>query len=85
MADYLHSGRKWAGPREGVNIAGYCAWAVGFVVGIIPFLPISEELKPYLQPASVYSFIAGFVLYTVLAKAGLESKVVALSDAPKGD
>jgi cytosine permease len=85
MADYLRSGRKWAGPREGVNIAGYCAWAVGFVVGIIPFLPISEELKPYLQPASVYSFIAGFVVYMVLAKAGLESKVVALSDPAKAD
>ena len=37
MADYLLSGRKWSGPREGVNIAGYGAWVVGFIVGIIPF------------------------------------------------
>jgi cytosine permease len=75
-ADYWLSGKKWAGPREGVNFAGYGAWAVGFLIGILPFLPISEETKPYLQPAAVYSFIAGFVVYAVLAKAGLQPKVV---------
>jgi cytosine permease len=75
-ADYWLSGKKWAGPREGINFAGYGAWAVGFVIGILPFLPISEEIKPYLQPAAVYSFIAGFVVYAVLAKAGLQPKVV---------
>ncbi len=77
VADYLLSGRKWAGPRAGVNIAGYAAWAVGFFIGILPFLPIPEETKAYLQPAAVYSFIAGFVVYAVLAKAGLQPKVVA--------
>src|SRR5277367_2064467 len=76
-ADYWLSGKKWAGPREGINFAGYGAWAVGFVIGILPFLPISEETKPYLQPAAVYSFIAGFFVYAVLAKAGLQPKVVA--------
>ena len=76
VADYWLSGKKWAGPREGVNIAGYGAWAVGFVIGILPFLPISEETKVYLQPAAVYSFIAGFIVYVILAKAGLQSKVV---------
>jgi cytosine permease len=75
-ADYWLSGRKWAGPREGVNIAGYGAWAVGFIVGILPFLPISPELKGYLQPAAVYSFIVGFVVYAILAKAGLQPKAV---------
>lgn len=75
-ADYLLSGRKWAGPREGINWAGYGAWAVGFAIGILPFLPISEDIKPYLQPAAVYSFIAGFVVYALLAKAGLQPKVV---------
>lgn len=77
VADYWLSGKKWAGPREGVNLAGYGAWAVGFVIGILPFLPIPEETKPYLQPAAVYSFIAGFLVYLILAKAGLQSKVVA--------
>jgi cytosine permease len=73
-ADYWLSGKKWAGPREGVNIAGYGAWAVGFIVGILPFLPIAPDFKPYLQPAAVYSFIVGFVVYAILAKAGLQPK-----------
>jgi cytosine permease len=76
MADYLLSGRKWAGPREGINFAGYGAWAVGFIVGILPFLPIPADVKPYLQPAAVYSFVAGFLVYTLLAKMGLQPKVV---------
>ncbi|MGH9720189.1 MAG: cytosine permease [Bryobacteraceae bacterium] len=75
-ADYLLSGKRWPGPREGVNIAGYAAWAAGFFVGILPFLPISQEAKQLAQPAVVYSFIAGFVVYALLAKAGLEPKVV---------
>ena len=76
VADYLLSGRRWAGPRQGVNIAGYGAWAVGFIIGILPFLPISEQTKPYLQPAAVYSFIAGFVVYWILAKIGLQPRTV---------
>ena len=75
VADYWLSGKKWAGPREGINIAGYGAWAVGFVIGILPFLPVSEGIKPYIQPAAVYSFIAGFLVYVILAKAGLQPKV----------
>jgi hypothetical protein len=56
---------------------------VGFVIGILPFLPISEDTKPYLQPAAVYSFIAGFVVYAVLAKAGLQPKPVPKIDAAR--
>ena len=78
IADYLLSGRKWAGPREGINMAGYLAWAVGFIVGILPFLPISPDLKPYTQPAGLYSLIAGFIVYWIAAKAGMEPKVVAM-------
>jgi cytosine permease len=80
-ADYLLSGRKWAGPREGVNLAGYLAWAIGFIIGILPFLPVPAEVKPYLEPAVVYSFIAGFVVYFALAKAGLQPKPVAMRQA----
>jgi cytosine permease len=75
-ADYLLCGRKWAGPREGINFAGYGAWAVGFLVGILPFLPIPGELKPWLQPYAVYSFLVAFLAYTLLAKAGMEPKVM---------
>lgn len=77
-ADYLLSGRRWAGPREGVNIAGYGAWAVGFLVGIVPFLPVSDDLKRIAQPAVVYSFLTGFAVYAILAKAGLEPKPVSM-------
>lgn len=82
MADYLLSGKKWAGPREGINWAGYGAWALGFMVGILPFLSISAEVKPYLQPATIYSFVVGFLVYIVLAKAGLEPKKAVLVTSP---
>jgi cytosine permease len=80
-ADYLLSGRKWPGPREGVNLAGYGAWALGFFVGILPFLPVSDALKSMAQPAVVYSFITGFVVYVVLAKMGLEPRVIPVEQA----
>ena len=77
-ADYLVSGKKWAGPRVGINWAGYAAWAVGFIIGILPlpFMPVPEEVKAYAQPAVVYSFIAGFLVYIVAAKLGAEPKTV---------
>jgi cytosine permease len=75
-ADYLLSGKKWAGPRQGINIAGYGAWGLGFLVGILPFLPVSDAVKNAAQPAVVYSFITGFVVYALLAKLGLESAPV---------
>jgi cytosine permease len=79
-ADYLLSGRQWKGPREGINWAGYGAWAVGFAVGILPNLPVSPEIKTYAQPAVLYSFIAGFAVYALLAKAGLEPRAIPLED-----
>ncbi len=82
-ADYILSGKRWSGPRQGVNIAGYGAWAVGFLVGILPFLPLSPEIKPYTQPAVLYSFFVGFAVYIVLAKAGLQPKVVEMPKAAK--
>src|SRR3954447_19420463 len=81
VADYWLSGKKWAGPRAGVNVAGYGAWAVGFVIGILPFLPISDQAKAYLQPAAVYSFFAGFIVYVILAKAGLQPATVPMTTA----
>lgn len=81
-ADYWLSGKKWAGPRQGINLAGYVAWASGFVIGILPFLPIPQVTKPYVQPAAVYSFIAGFVVYAIMAKLGLQPRVVPGLTAP---
>jgi cytosine permease len=79
-ADYILSGKRWAGPREGVSMAGYIAWALGFLVGILPFLPVSEEIRSVAQPAVVYSYITGFVVYALLAKMGLEPKQVPVGD-----
>jgi len=76
-ADYLLSGREWAGPRQGINFAGYGAWLIGFIIGILPFL-LPPETAPYAEPAPLYAFIAGFVMYVVLAKAGLQPKTVAM-------
>jgi cytosine permease len=74
-ADYLLSGRRWAGPRAGVNMAGYGAWALGFVVGILPFLPVPPAIRQIAQPAVVYSFITGFVVYVILAKGGWQPRI----------
>ena len=78
-ADYILSEYKWSGPRDGINWAGYIAWAVGFVVGIldkIPGVPAAWEKAD--NPEVLFSFIAGFVVYFLLAKAGLRPAVVPL-------
>ena len=74
VADYLLSGRKWAGPRRGINWAGYIAWVVGFVVAILPM--VGGDRFSFISPAPVIAFAIGFVLYAILAKAGLEPKAV---------
>jgi len=79
VADYLMSGKRWAGPREGVSIAGYAAWVIGFAVGISNN-PLIGVLPDY-HPTSVYSFVIGFVVYWFLASAGLQGKTVAYEPA----
>jgi cytosine permease len=69
-ADWFLSGKKWAGPREGINWAGYGAWALGFLVGIGPTLGFD------IRPAAIWSFVTGFVVYVALTKAGLAPKVI---------
>ena len=49
VADYLLAGKKWSGPREGVNMAGYIAWAVGFIVGILPLDVLPITLSPEMK------------------------------------
>jgi len=85
VADYLLSGCKWAGPRKGINWAGYIAWAVGFVVAILPnpmIVKLTGRPFSFITPAPVIAFVIGFVLYVILAKAGLEPPVVAMVAAP---
>ena len=78
-ADYLLSDKKWAGPRAGFNPAGWISWIVGFVVGAADFIPGMAGVVPCPPLAA---FIVGFVLYCVLAKAGLESKTL---EMPSGN
>jgi len=78
VADYLLCGKKWSGPRKGINWAGYISWAVGFVVAILPSAWVGGERFSFITPAPVIAFVIGFVLYAVLAKAGLEPEVVPL-------
>jgi len=77
MVDFLLAGKKWAGPRAGWNLAGWISWAAGFLVGIAPLLTTIK-----VPAAPLMAFIVGAVLYFVLAKAGMESKVL---DMPAAD
>ena len=76
MVDYLMAGKKWAGPRAGWNLAGWISWVVGFIVGIAPLVGIAD-----IPAAPLVAFIIGAVLYFILAKAGLEPKVLEMSAA----
>jgi cytosine permease len=79
LADYLLAGGKWAGPRRGINWAGYSAWAIGFVIGILPLIgSVPASIKAYDQPAALYSMIAGFVIYALVAKAGGQPQTISL-------
>ena len=78
LADYILSGYRWAGPRQGINPAGYAAWAIGFVIGILPlpFMPVSPAVKMYAQPAVLYSFLAGFLVYIAVAKTAGQPRTI---------
>ena len=79
VVDYLLAGSKWAGPRAGFNLAGWIAWALGFLVGIMPNLHAwKPETFPNVQCAPVAAFIVGAVVYFLCAKLGLESQSVPL-------
>ena len=78
-ADYLLSNKKWAGPRAGFNPAGWISWIVGFGVGAADFIPGMAGMVPC---PPVAAFIVGFVLYYLLAKAGMESETL---EMPSGD
>ena len=67
-ADYLRNG-KWTGPRQGVNWAGYIAWAAGFVAGIFGIIP---RIGFAYGLETLMSFLVGFALYLILSELGLE-------------
>ncbi len=71
-ADYALRKGRWPGPRRGVNLAGMIAWAVGLGVGLVPYVGF-----PQVQPASMLSFVAAFVVYAILAMVRLEPPAMA--------
>jgi cytosine permease len=76
-ADYLVAGRQWSGPRQGINWAGYCAWVIGFIVGIPDHIPgVPAAWIKADNPSVLFSFGAGFVAYLIFAKLGLQSPVM---------
>jgi cytosine permease len=84
LVNYLLAGGRWTGPRAGFNAAGWIAWAIGFVVGILPnpMLPASLQV-PNIPCAPVTAFVVGAVVYFICAKLGLESSVIPMPQANK--
>jgi cytosine permease len=83
-AEFLINGGKWPGPRAGMNPAGWIAWIVGTTVGVsdlIARIPGLEGLAGKVPSPVMLAFIIGFVLYFILAKAGLESKSIPMPSA----
>lgn len=79
MVDYLLSGKQWPGPRAGFNPAGWIAWALGFIVGILPNLHAwKPETFPDAPAAPVLAFIVGSIVYFLCAKIGMTSQVIPL-------
>ncbi len=81
VADYLLAGRRWSGPRAGINWAGCIAWVLGFAVGIpehIPGLPASWVKAD--NPSELYAFLVGLLTYVLLARLGLRPPVVPMQE-----
>ena len=76
LVDYLLAGGKWSGPRAGFNPAGWIAWLLGFIVGILPNSLLPAALQVNVPCAPVAAFVVGTVVYFICAKLGLQSAVV---------
>ncbi len=87
VMDYFMAKMSWPGPRAGFNAPGWLAWLAGFVVGILPNDALvnwgitSPGQFSSLQPAPVIAFVVGAVVYFVLAKLGLQSRILPLAQA----
>ena len=75
----------WPGPRLGISRAGLLAWAVGALVGSIPlgarflgFAPLGR-----LEPASLFAFIAAFLVYRLTAALRREPERAMNSDSSR--
>ena len=71
VVDYLLSGGTWSGPRAGFNPAGWIAWLLGFIVGILPNPLLPASMQVQIPCAPVAAFVVGAVVYFVCAKIGM--------------
>jgi cytosine permease len=82
VVEYFIEGRKWPGPRAGFNPAGWVAWLIGFIIGILPNPALTawgitrEGQFAFMEPAPILAFVAGAVVFYLMAKAGLQSRVI---------
>jgi len=83
--DYLLSGCKWSGPRAGFNPAGWVAWLLGFIVGILPNQLLPAAVQIPVPCAPVAAFVVGAVVYFICAKIGMQSALVPLPAGPLAD
>lgn len=81
VVDYLLAGGRWSGPRAGFNPAGWIAWLLGFIVGILPNPMLANIVHVDIPCAPVAAFIVGAVVYFVCAKMGLQSQLVPMPGA----
>jgi len=82
VVDYLLSGGRWTGPRAGFNPAGWLAWLVGFIVGILPNQMLPASVRVEVPCAPVAAFVVGAALYFLLAKMGVQTQVIPLPPKP---
>lgn len=84
-ADYLLAGKTWAGPRAGFNPAGWISWVIGFAVGGFNLVAAQvgslQQYSDLIPVPPLSALIVGFVLYFVLAKLGLQSRVLEMPAA----
>jgi cytosine permease len=67
-----------------LNLAGWISWLAGFVVGapdLFARIPGLEGLSGSIPCPPVAAFAVGFILYALLAKAGLEGESLEMPGA----
>jgi cytosine permease len=83
VVDWYLAGKKWSGPRAGFNPAGWIAWAVGFIVGILPNGLLPEAIRVNVPAAPVVAFVVGAVVYFACAKGNMLSQILPYGPAAK--
>ncbi|MFC1764597.1 cytosine permease [Planctomycetota bacterium] len=77
LADYLRSG-GWQGPRKGINWAGYIAWAIGLILGLLGVVT-KGKFGYGLEP--LVAMVVAAAAYFALAGLGLEPETITLEAA----